>query len=108
MLDTELRNAEREHARLDSRETRMRLYALRERMGLRPWDGTPVHYLDKTAWRAAFSSDGASVPDLYERIVETVTASEGENDGASWVGLFKLDDGTFVGITAWCDYTGWG
>jgi hypothetical protein len=40
-------------------------------------------------------------------IVEIVAISEGYNDGESWVGVFKLANGNYGFIDAWCDYTGW-
>lgn len=40
--------------------------------------------------------------------IESVIASdEGQNDGESWIALFKMKNGTFCFLTAWCDYTGW-
>ena len=33
--------------------------------------------------------------------------AEGYNDGDSWVGVFLLDDGTYLSLTAGCDYSGW-
>lgn len=40
-------------------------------------------------------------------VTEIIAADEGQNDGDSWVGAFRLADGRFVKISAWCDYTGW-
>lgn len=33
---------------------------------------------------------------------------DGENDGASWLFVGKLKDGTWAFVSAGCDYTGWG
>ena len=41
-------------------------------------------------------------------VAEVIVAVTGENDGDSWFGVFKLHDGRFVSVSAWCDYTGWG
>lgn len=41
-------------------------------------------------------------------VVEVIAAKAGENDGPNWVGVFRLHDGRFIALTAWCDYTGWG
>lgn len=43
-----------------------------------------------------------------DEVAEVIAAVEGENDGDSWVGVFRLSDGRFVTVSAWCDYTGWG
>lgn len=43
-----------------------------------------------------------------EDVAEVVAAQDGFNDGDSWIGVFKLVDGRFAWLTAWCDYTGWG
>lgn len=41
--------------------------------------------------------------------VETIFGLlEGDNDGPSWVGVFKLKDGRYAYLTGSCDYTGWG
>lgn len=41
--------------------------------------------------------------------IETVIGyDDGENDGAEWIGFFKLKDGRFAFVSAGCDYTGWG
>ena len=36
-----------------------------------------------------------------------IAISPGENDGAEWIGLFVLEDGRYVFVSAGCDYTGW-
>lgn len=42
-----------------------------------------------------------------EDVVEIVSMEEGEHEGPSWLGVFKLRDGCFAFLTAGCDYTGW-
>lgn len=42
-----------------------------------------------------------------EDVVDILHSDEGENDGAPWVGVFRLNDGRFLFVTAGCDYTGW-
>lgn len=42
-----------------------------------------------------------------DMVIRVVAADPGENDGAHWVGIFELNDGRFISISAWCDYTGW-
>jgi hypothetical protein len=54
-------------------------------------------------WREAISY----APFDFNEISEVLYADEGENDGESWVGVFKLNDGRFGYVDAWCDYTGW-
>lgn len=48
--------------------------------------------------------------DLFARedVEHVVAAEDGENEGDSWEGVFRLKDGRFVFVSAWCDYTGWG
>jgi hypothetical protein len=41
-------------------------------------------------------------------VAEVIATANGENDGASWVGAFRLRDGRFAFVEASCDYTGWG
>ena len=43
-----------------------------------------------------------------EDVEEIIALEEGENDGEAWVAVFKLKDGRFACLRAWCDYTGWG
>lgn len=46
-------------------------------------------------------------PDI-EHVCEIIALDNGQNDESDWVGVFKLLDGRFLSISAWCDYTGWG
>ena len=48
--------------------------------------------------------------DPFERedVAFVIAMVNGENDGPSWVGAFRLNDGRYVSIRAGCDYTGWG
>lgn len=43
-----------------------------------------------------------------EDVEEVIAAEDGENDGDHWEGVFRLKDGRFVFVSAWCDNTGWG
>ena len=54
-------------------------------------------------WRSAFDYAPFSTDD----VAEILYYEEGYNDGDSWVGVFKLKDGKFGYVDAWCDYTGW-
>lgn len=60
--------------------------------------------LDTYDWEEAFS---------YSRhgdrsdVEEIIGIDEGENDGNDWIGLFRMKNGTFVFLSAGCDYTGW-
>ncbi len=47
-------------------------------------------------------------PFTREDVKRAIALVDGENDETSWVGVFELNDGRFVSIAAWCDYTGWG
>lgn len=40
-------------------------------------------------------------------VAEVIATSEGENDGANWLCVVKLNDGRFAFVSAGCDYTGW-
>ena len=72
---------------------------------------------DDWDWNEAFGRSGkASNPitrEVEERqyktgdVVEIVAISVGENDERPWVGLFLMDDGRYLFVDAWCDYTGW-
>jgi len=41
-------------------------------------------------------------------ISEIKALVDGQNDQDDWVAIFKLKDGRFAFIVAWCDFTGWG
>jgi hypothetical protein len=43
-----------------------------------------------------------------EDVAEIIAISDGQNDGDSWVAIFKLLDGRYAFVSARCDYTGWG
>jgi hypothetical protein len=38
---------------------------------------------------------------------EIVAYENGENDEADWIGVFRLLDGRWLFLAAWCDFTGW-
>lgn len=98
-MDAELRSALRAVAASpDDSYAIERLRVARQRAGYPSLEG----------WGGAFSDDGAGVASLMEQVCEIIAAQEGENDGASWIGLFRLETGKYLGLTAWCDYTGWG
>ena len=43
-----------------------------------------------------------------EDVKQIIGMANGENDYESWLGVFELNDGRFVSISAGCDYSGWG
>lgn len=51
---------------------------------------------------------GSLAPFTRDDVAEVLAVSEGENDERNWLGAFRLADGRFAYVTAWCDYTGWG
>jgi len=51
---------------------------------------------------------GSKAPFYREDVERIILIAEGANDGDPWVGAFKLDDGRYGVVRAWCDYTGWG
>ncbi len=65
--------------------------------------GPMLERLDDYDWREAF--DYATYD--REQVAEVLYADDGDNDGPAWIGLFKMCDGKFMGLNAWCDYTGW-
>jgi hypothetical protein len=42
-----------------------------------------------------------------EDVAVILAMSDGENDGANWLGAFQLKDGRYLYVEGWCDYTGW-
>src|SRR4051812_23005590 len=46
-------------------------------------------------------------PAIRADVSEVIALVNGENDGAEWIGLFRLSDGRFLVATGSCDYTGW-
>lgn len=53
--------------------------------------------------------DNVSIaPFTREDVDEIIAMSDGENDGESWIGVFKLKDERYAYIEGSCDYTGWG
>lgn len=59
--------------------------------------------LDNYDWKEAFQFAEFNIEDVEE----IIALEEGENDGDSWVGVFKLKNGYYGYVDAWCDYTGW-
>lgn len=51
---------------------------------------------------------GSMAPFAVGDVAEILALSEGQNDEQSWFGAFRLKDGRFVFVSAWCDHTGWG
>lgn len=74
--------------------------------------------LDSYDWREAFkyatqpnavvNSSAREDPCSIDDVAEVIATSDGENDGASWIGVFRMEDGRYLSLRAWCDYTGWG
>jgi hypothetical protein len=59
--------------------------------------------------RPAVPNSKVSLQPAINKDVKTVIAAiNGANDGDGWLGIFELNDGRFVSISASCDYTGWG
>jgi hypothetical protein len=55
------------------------------------------------------SADGAPTDPIPTRadVAEVLASVDGENDGADWVGAFRLHDGRLLFAKGWCDYAGW-
>lgn len=68
-------------------------------------------------WEQAFSCCSPPEPLFGEKVgladftimsvKEIIALDEGENDVEDWIGLFRLNDGRYVFISAGCDFTGW-
>lgn len=43
-----------------------------------------------------------------EDVAEIISISNGVNDEDYWLGIFKLKNGLYLMVRAWCDYSGWG
>ena len=64
---------------------------------------TVQELLDNYDWCEAFAYAKFDIEDIDQ----IIALDEGYNDGESWVGVFKLKDGNYGYVDAWCDYTGW-
>ncbi len=53
-------------------------------------------------------SNIADIPFSREDVAEILHIVNGENDESDWAAVFKLKDGRYAAVEAWCDYTGWG
>lgn len=43
-----------------------------------------------------------------EDVKEVLACIFGENDGPGWHYILEMKDGSYIYLTGWCDYTGWG
>lgn len=80
-----------------------------------------IKELDDYDWGNAFGEDevkiipkpvinanGINISGINRESVKRIIASTlGERDGRSWTGIFELNDGRFISVCSWCDYTGW-
>lgn len=79
--------------------------------------------LDTYDWREAFGEEGTyndtAKPEEQPPncgvatnrvtrgdVAEIIAMQEGDRDGPSWVGVFRLNDGRFATVEGGCDYTG--
>ena len=46
-------------------------------------------------------------PFTIDDIAKVLAVHEGANDGDDWRWVLSLNDGRFVFLQGWCDYTGW-
>lgn len=56
---------------------------------------------------AALGEECDATPFGRADVARVIATSDGENDEANWIGLFKLRDGRYAFLSAGCDYTGW-
>ena len=80
-----------------------------------------IKELDVANWKSAFGEENITInPEpvinakgislegiTRENIKRIIAMKDGENDEASWTGIFELKDGRFISVCSWCDYTGW-
>jgi hypothetical protein len=67
----------------------------------------PTHQDDPAPF-AVEQGGPVSIEPVSRWMVKRIIAlSEGEPDGAAWLGFFELLDGRFLFLEAGCDYTGW-
>lgn len=62
---------------------------------------------DKVTQRVPPGADISDAAFDREDVEHIISAVEGENEGASWTGVFLLKDGRFAVAEGSCDYTGW-
>jgi hypothetical protein len=60
-----------------------------------------------TRVEAVHGSSVSAATFTREDVAEILCLIDGENDGAEWVGVFRLRDGRYASLMAGCDYTGW-
>lgn len=63
--------------------------------------------VDKTIHVAPPGSSVSDATVCRADVAEIIAAVNGENDGAEWIGVFKLKDGRYLVASGGCDYTGW-
>lgn len=63
------------------------------------------HYALYEAHRGRCGSDKGLPVELG--LADVIAAKEGENDGANWLAVFRLENGRYAYLSAGCDYTGW-
>lgn len=63
--------------------------------------------VDKTTHAAPPHSLVDLTPPSRSDVAEIIAAVNGENDGADWLGVFRLKDGRYLVASGGCDYTGW-
>lgn len=51
---------------------------------------------------------GSTAAFTLDDVAQVVASDDGENDGAEWIAILRLNDGRFAYLYAGCDYTGWG
>lgn len=64
--------------------------------------GHTVHALSRAAGATCSIN-----PITCDDVAEIIAASAGERDEHSWIGVFRIRDGRYLFVSAWCDYTGW-
>lgn len=63
--------------------------------------------VDKTIHTAPAGTPVSDAPMSRSDVVEILAAVNGKNDGADWLGAFRLRDGRYLVASGGCDYTGW-
>ena len=80
---------------------------------------SPNELIEGYNWVQAFEASNSSIEPVVgsgtvslkdftiDNVVEVIATREGENDDHPWLAVVRLEDGRYVFLTAWCDYTGW-
>src|SRR5258708_2501626 len=79
-----------------------------ERLDYYDWKEAFKYAAEPTKITETAIADGIDAGFTREDVQTILHIDDGENDGKSWIAVFRLKDGRFAFLEASCDYTGWG